>query len=126
LQFALVLLLKISMFEIDIPGFGPIQLEYLVCDFTGTISVDGNLFPLVKERLNGIASFLKIFVLTADEFGKAEDELKGVNCEVHIIKGRVIDAQKEEFVRNLGADKVVVFGNGLNDRKCSRVPRLAL
>ncbi len=29
------------MFELDIPGFGSVRLEYLVSDFTGTLSVDG-------------------------------------------------------------------------------------
>jgi soluble P-type ATPase len=48
----------------------------LVCDFTGTISVDGKLIPMMKEKLNEIACFLKIFVLIADEFGIAEEELK--------------------------------------------------
>lgn len=68
------------MLNIDIPGFGSLKLEYLICDFTGTISVDGKLLPAIKEKLNEIGSNLKIFVLTADEFGKAEEELKDVNC----------------------------------------------
>ncbi len=33
------------MFELDIPGFGSVRLEHLVSDFTGTLSVDGKLFP---------------------------------------------------------------------------------
>jgi len=90
------------MLEIDIPGFGLLKLEYLVCDFTGTISLDGSLLPTVRAKLNAIADSLKIVVLTADEFGKAHIELKDVNCEVHIIQGKAIDAQKAEFVRKLG------------------------
>jgi hypothetical protein len=31
------------MLKIDIPGFGALELEHLVCDFTGTLSVDGRL-----------------------------------------------------------------------------------
>lgn len=101
-------------------------MEYLLCDFTGTISLDGNILPSVKEKLNAIAGSLKIFVLTADEFGKAQEELKGINCEVHIIKGKAIDTQKAEFARKLGADKVVAFGNGLNDKKMLKIAKLGI
>jgi len=114
------------MLDVDIPGFGSLRLEYLVCDFTGTISVDGKLLPTVKEKLNAIADFLKIFVLTADEFGKAEEELRGVNCEVHIIKGPAIDIQKADFVKKLGVDRVVALGNGLNDRGMLKTARLGI
>lgn len=114
------------MLDIDIPGFGSLRLEYLVCDFTGTISMDGKLLPKVKEKLNALASDLKIFVLTADEFGTAQDELKDVNCKVHIIKGPEIDMWKAEFVKSLGFDSVVAFGNGLNDRAMLKVARLGI
>jgi soluble P-type ATPase len=114
------------MLDVEIPGFGSLRLEYLICDFTGTLSVDGQLLPRVREKLNELAAFLKIFVLTADEFGKAEEELQGINCEVHILKGPAIDAQKADFVKNLGASRVVAFGNGLNDRGMLKIAKLGI
>jgi hypothetical protein len=39
------------MLEIDIPGFGRVKINYLVSDFTGTLSLDGKLLPGVKDRL---------------------------------------------------------------------------
>ena len=105
------------MFEIDIPGFGFVRLEHLVSDFTGTLSVDGKLLPGVKEHVNKIAEFLKVYILTADTFGKARAELKGINCEIHILEGKDHDIQKEEYIKKLGAGSVVAFGNGNNDRK---------
>ena len=107
------------MFEIDIPGFGFVRLEHLVSDFTGTLSVDGKLLPGVKEHVNKIAEFLKVYILTADTFGKARAELKGINCEIHILEGKDHDIQKEEYIKKLGAGSVVAFGNGNNDRKCN-------
>jgi soluble P-type ATPase len=114
------------MFAIDIPGFGPVQLEHLVSDFTGTLSVDGKLLPGVAERLNRIADFLKIHILTADTFGRAREELKIVSCQIHILTGADHDLQKEEYVKNLGSDKVVSFGNGNNDRKMLREARIGM
>ena len=114
------------MFELEIPGFGKVELEYLVSDFTGTLSVDGKLIPGVEERLNKISEFLKIYVLTADTFGRAEKELSGVNCEVIILQGADQDKQKEDFVKKLGAEKVIAFGNGNNDRRMLKAAKIGV
>jgi soluble P-type ATPase len=115
------------MLEIEIPGFGLVRLKHLVSDFTGTLSVDGRLLPGVKERLNKIAKFLTIHVLTSDTFGKAKSELRGVHCETHILKeGAHHDLQKEEYVKKLGASSVVAFGNGNNDRRMLKAARLGI
>jgi len=114
------------MIEIDIPGFGRLKLEHLVSDFTGTLSVDGVLLPKVKVQLNKLSESLKIHILTADTFGKARAELKNVKCEVHILNGENHDVQKEEFVNKLGAESVVAFGNGNNDRKMLKAARIGI
>jgi soluble P-type ATPase len=114
------------MLEIDISGFGPVQLEHLVSDFTGTLSVDGRLLPGVREQLKIISEFMKIHILTADTFGKARAELEGVACELFILEGEKHDVQKEKYVRRLGAEKVVAFGNGNNDRKMLKAARVGM
>lgn len=100
------------MLEIDIPGFGSLKLEYLVSDFTGTLSVDGRLLPGVRERLNRISKLLRIHVLTSDTFGTARKGIEGVSCTVHVLEGKNVDVQKEKYVKTLGAGRVVAFGNG--------------
>jgi len=114
------------MLEIDIPGFGLVKLEHLVSDFTGTLSVNGQLIPKVDARLNKLAESMKIHILTADTFGKAQAELKGINCEIHILTGENHDIQKEEFVAKLGVDSVVAFGNGNNDRRMLKAARIGI
>jgi soluble P-type ATPase len=114
------------MFTIEIPGFGGVRLEYLVSDFTGTLSVDGRLLPGVKDRLNKIAKFLDIRILTADTFGKARTALKGVNCEISILEGKRHDIQKKKYVDMLGADKVIALGNGKNDRSMLKAARIGV
>ena len=114
------------MLEIDVPGFGPLKLEYLVSDFNGTLALDGNLPLQVKKKLNVVAQSLTIFVLTSDEFGKAKGELKDVNCTLHILEEKKISAQKGAFVRKLGAEKVVALGNGMNDREMLKVAKLGI
>jgi len=114
------------MFKVDIPGFGAVKLEHLVSDFTGTLSVDGRLLPGVRGQLNEIAKFLKVHILTADTFGKAKAELEGIDCVIHILKGKKHDVQKEEYVKKLSAEKVVAFGNGNNDRKMLKAARVGI
>lgn len=114
------------MIEIDIPGFGHIQLRHLVSDFTGTLSFNGRLLPGVKERLNELAESLTIHVLTSDSFGTARSELEGVKCTTHVLEGEYHDLQKEEYVEKLGATSAVAFGNGNNDRKMLRVARIGI
>jgi len=114
------------MFKVDIPGFGSVKLEHLVSDFTGTLSVDGRLLPGVRGQMNEIAKFLKVHILTADTFGKAKEELKGIDCEIHILKGKNHDQQKEDYVTKLGAEKVIAFGNGNNDRKMLKAARIGI
>lgn len=114
------------MIEVEIPGKEKIVLNYLVSDFTGTLSVDGNLIPGVKEKLNQLSEKLKIYILTADTFGKAKTALEGVNAEVIILSSGKEDEQKEEFVKKLGAKQVVAFGNGRNDRKLVKIAKIGI
>ncbi len=114
------------MIEIEIPGFGPVRLAHLVSDFTGTLSVDGKLLPGVKEALNRLAESMTIHILTADTFGRAKEELVGVRCQTHILTGPDHDLQKEEYVKKLGLESVVAFGNGKNDRRMLKAARVGV
>jgi len=114
------------LLEIDIPGFGPVKLQHLVSDFTGTLSVAGHLIPGVEEGLNQIAGTLKVHILTADTFGVARKELKNVHCTIHILSGESHDIQKEAYVTKLGPEKVVALGNGNNDRRMVKVARVGI
>ncbi|RUM86897.1 MAG: ATPase P [Thermodesulfatator sp.] len=114
------------MMRIEIPGFGLVELEHLVSDFTGTLSVDGRLVEGVEERLLRLSENLKIHILTADTFGTAEKELSGVPCHFHRLQEPDLDRQKEEYVRDLGPEGVIALGNGLNDRRMLRVARVGV
>ncbi len=103
------------MISIEIPGFGSVGIKYLVCDYSGTLSVDGKLITGVKETLNKLAKKVDIHILTADTHGKAKSQLKSVNCALKIIEEENQHIRKENYVRELGADNVFAIGNGNND-----------
>ena len=114
------------MLEIDISGFGPVKLEHLVSDFTGTLSVNGIIMPGVKERLTKVAETLQVHIITADTYGTAQHELEDIKSEIHILKGPRLDIQKEEYTVGLTRELVIVLGNGNNDRLMLKAARIGI
>ncbi|MBI3985987.1 MAG: ATPase P [Lentisphaerae bacterium] len=105
------------------PGHKPIRLEALVCDFTGTLSLDGKLLPGVAAALRLLARRLRLIVATADTFGTARKALAGLPVELHPIKtGR----DKARLVAELGAKQVAAIGNGHNDVAMARKAALSI
>jgi soluble P-type ATPase len=116
----------LTVFVLDIPGYGLLELKHFVTDFSGTLSEDGIIMPGVKEKLNELARKLKIHVLTSDTFGRAREELQGINCIVHVLEGEDHTAQKESYVKGLGAERVAALGNGNNDSRMLRAAKLGI
>jgi soluble P-type ATPase len=104
------------MIEIDIPGNRKLQLEHLVLDYNGTIAFDGILIKGVKVCLDELSQKLIIHVITADTFGSVKKALKGIDCKLAVIPLDHQDVAKLEYVKNLGSEKTVSMGNGVNDR----------
>ena len=97
---------------LELPGAVLKTFTDLVLDYTGTLSLDGALLPGVRERLAGLAASLRITVLTADTFGTAVEQLKGLPVEVRVIQTGI---DKANIVREIGPAKVIAIGNGRND-----------
>ncbi|MEJ2324225.1 MAG: HAD hydrolase family protein [Nitrospirota bacterium] len=114
------------MLRVDIPGYGRLELDHYVTDFSGTLSEEGRLMPGVREKLNELSGSLTIHVLTSDTFGRALRELDGVACIPHVLGGEGHTGLKRAYVEKLGADKVVSVGNGNNDVEMLRASRLGI
>jgi soluble P-type ATPase len=114
------------MIEIDVPGFEKLCLQSLVCDYSGTLSIDGKLIEGVLERLNELSDNLDIYIITADTHGRAKKELLGVNCNLTKIDTENEHLKKEQFIGELGADNVIAIGNGSNDRKMLKVAKVGI
>jgi len=101
---------------IEIPGFGDLNIEHIVCDYNGTIASAGLTPDGVKGLLNSLSERYSVHVITADTFGTAEKELQGVNCSVVIIESTNQNQAKLDYITGLGADRCAAIGNGNNDR----------
>jgi soluble P-type ATPase len=51
------------MIEVTIPGYKTLQFKHLVLDYNGTLAVDGELLPGVKEALKGLSEELQVHIM---------------------------------------------------------------
>lgn len=103
------------MIELQIPGRGVVQLEHLVMDVNGTIAKDGRLLDRMAKLLPALKDRLQLHLLTADTYGRQAgiDTLLALKA-VRLAAGDEA-GQKAEYVRRLGADRVIAIGQGAND-----------
>ena len=103
------------MIELNIPGRGLLKLEHLVTDVNGTLAVDGQLIEGVAQRLAVLQDRLTVHMLTADTHGRQAAIDKELNLTAIRIQPGNESKQKAEYVRQLGAESIVAFGQGAND-----------
>ena len=101
---------------IDIPGVGKLQINAILSDYTGTLAFRGKLVRGVNDRLLRLAELVDIHIVTADSFGTAEEELKGLPLIYRRLEGKHEDVQKQHYAEELNPRNVASFGNGNNDR----------
>jgi soluble P-type ATPase len=98
--------------DLEIQGGKIRRFTDLVLDYTGTLSLDGVILPGVEERLAGLSDKLRITIMTADTFGKAAGQIKGLPVDFKIIK---TGAEKADAVSIMGGRNIIAVGNGRND-----------
>jgi len=103
------------MIRIDIPGRASLEIENLVLDMNGTIAKDGRINSKVRDRINLLGKKLKVYILTADTRGDAQERIGRLRAELVRLKEGDEAEQKVEFVRRIGPQRTVAVGNGYND-----------
>jgi soluble P-type ATPase len=103
------------MLRMEIPGKGDSTVEFLVLDMNGTLSTDGRISGKVRDKINLLAKRLKVFILTADTRGDAQEGLGRTDAELVRLGEGDEAPQKEQFVREIGGERTIAVGNGYND-----------
>jgi len=104
------------MIEIDIPGWGNMEVENVVLDLNGTLATDGKIPSELKKKINALAGQVKIYVLTADTQGTATEEIRDMKVELIKIEGKESKKGKFNFLKSLDLEKTIAMGNGNNDQ----------
>ena len=103
------------MISVSIPGWGDLDIEYLVIDYNGTCATDGKLKEGVKEMLEKVSRYIKVFVITADTYENVDNEVNIIGFKVLKVKKEGSGVEKARIIKELGPEKVVAIGNGAND-----------
>lgn len=99
----------------QLPDGSKMNIEHVIFDYNGTLATDGKISDDIKPRLIDLAKKVHVVVVTADTFGRAQEQLGGVTEVELVIMNKWQNGRfKAEFVSNLGAN-VLVLGNGVND-----------
>ena len=107
-----------TMLTVDIPGWRSLQLEVLLLDVNGTLTLDGDLLGGVDAGLKALVQvgMLDVQLVSADTFGRLDNIAAQLGVRAKRLEaGRPEAAQKADAVRQLGAERVVAIGNGAND-----------
>jgi soluble P-type ATPase len=102
----------LNMIHINIPQRGLFELHHAVFDMNGTLAVDGKALPGVAAALKSLAAILSIHLLTAGTHGNLKELEETFGYPLQIISN---GEEKTQYVQQLGAEKVIAFGNGIND-----------
>jgi soluble P-type ATPase len=104
------------MINLDIPGYGRLELQHLVMDYNGTLACDGKPVSGVRGRLEKLSESLALHVVTADTFGRVRAALEGWQCSINVLPAGDQAQAKLDFVDSLGRQQCACLGNGRNDR----------
>lgn len=105
-----------SKLKIDIPGWGNVDVENVVIDLDGTLATDGKIAPQVKEKIGALSNLAKIYILTANPQGPANEEISGMKAELIKVSNEDSKDRKLEFLKTLTLETTVAIGNGSNDQ----------
>ncbi len=102
--------------RIDIPGWGAIDVKSIVTDLNGTLAVDGKIPGEVRQKIASISKSVKVYILSADTQGTADQEVSGMGVDLVKIPGEESNNEKFDFLKTLDLETTVAIGNGSNDR----------
>jgi len=103
------------MIAIQRPGQEPLEIEFILIDFEGTLAQDRRVHPKAKDKINLLSKRSKIYILSKEEKELIEETLKKVKAEVYYLTEGEASQQKLELLRQLGPNKTVAIGNGVDD-----------
>ena len=103
------------MISVSVPGWGDLDIEYLVVDYNGTCAFDGKIKENVKEMLDKISRYIKVFIITSDTYGNIDTEGNTIGFSIIKVGKEGSSVEKAKIIKELGPEKIVAIGNGSND-----------
>jgi soluble P-type ATPase len=103
------------MIIIQRPGEEPLEIEFILLDFEGTLVQDRRVHPKAKDKINLLSKRTKIYILTKGEEESVGEVLKKLKVEIIFLKEGEASERKLSLLRQLGTKRSVAIGNGVDD-----------
>jgi soluble P-type ATPase len=103
------------MITLEMPGREPLLIEHILIDFEGTLAVDRRVDPKAKDKMNLLSRRTKLYVLAQGQDQVPEEVLKKVKAEIVHLKEGEGSQGKLDLLNELGPQRTVAIGNGLDD-----------
>jgi soluble P-type ATPase len=103
------------MILIQRPGQEPLEIDFILIAFEGTLASDRRVHPKAKDKLNLLSRRSNIYILTKEEKERMEEVLRKVKAEIISLPEGESSQKKSDLVRQLGATRAVAVGNGVDD-----------
>jgi soluble P-type ATPase len=103
------------MITLQRPGQEPLEIDFILLDFEGTLASGRRVHPKAKDKINLLSKRTKIYILTKGEKQGVEEVLKKVKAEIIYLMEGECSQKKLDLLRQLGALRTVAIGNGVDD-----------
>jgi soluble P-type ATPase len=103
------------MINIQRPGQEPLEIDFILFDFEGTLASDRRVHPKAKDKINLLSKRTKIYILAKEEKERVEEVLKKVKAEIIYLTEGESSQKKLDLLHQLGATRTVAVGNGADD-----------
>jgi soluble P-type ATPase len=103
------------MITLQRPDQEPLEIEFILVNFEGTLATDRRVHPKAKDKLNLLSKRTNIFILTRGNKEVVLEVLKKVKAEVVYFEEAEASEKKLEFVQRLGGTRTVAIGNRFDD-----------
>lgn len=103
------------MIWIERSGCDPLEIEFILLDFEGTLAIDRRVPPKAKDKINLLARRTRIYILTTQEKTPIEERLRKVNAEIVYLSEGEVAKGKMDLLHHLGPRRCAVIGNAVSD-----------
>jgi soluble P-type ATPase len=103
------------MITLQRPGQEPLEIDFILIRFEGTLAQDRRVHPKAKDKINLLSKRTKITILTKEEKERVEEVLRKVKAEIICLTEGDSSQKRLDVLRQLGATRTVAIGNGADD-----------
>src|SRR4030042_5426876 len=103
------------MINIQRSGQKPLEIEFILIDFEGTLARDRRVHPKAKDKINLLAKRAKIYIFSKGEKEEIMDLLRKAKAEIVFLKEGETSQAKLDLLRQLGPLKAAAIGNGYEE-----------